>query len=148
MDIQGVIKNMDLQSSKLVWAWDIHQIPCLTLFTTLATHSTRHFGRLQIILGVIFRSSYMMSLSPIMVRWLKTEDSLEIANGQPHLRIRSVMRMQGVTSVALAERLGISKVGVSVMLKSNNPTVERLIQIADALGVCVTDLFSYDENEN
>lgn len=32
---------------------------------------------------------------------VKTEDSLEIANGQPHLRIRSVMRMQGVTSVAL-----------------------------------------------
>ena len=79
---------------------------------------------------------------------VKTEDSLEIANGQPHLRIRSVMRMQGVTSVALAEKLGISKVGVSVMLKSNNPTVERLIQIADALGVCVTDLFSYDGNEN
>ena len=79
---------------------------------------------------------------------VKTKDSLEIANGQPHLRIRSVMRMQGVTSVALAEKLGISKVGVSVMLKSNNPTVERLIQIADALGVCVTDLFSYDENEN
>jgi transcriptional regulator with XRE-family HTH domain len=67
--------------------------------------------------------------------------------GQPHLRIRTVMRQQGVTSMALGEKLGMSKVGVSLMLKSNNPTVDRLSEIANALGVCVTDLFSYDEKE-
>ncbi len=67
--------------------------------------------------------------------------------GQPHLRIRTVMRQQGITSVVLGEKLGMSTVGVSLMLKSNNPTVDRLTEIAEALGVCVTDLFSYDEKE-
>lgn len=67
--------------------------------------------------------------------------------GQPHLRIRTVMGQQGITSVVLGERLGMTKVGVSLMLKNGNPTVERLLQIADALGVCVTDLFSYDNAE-
>jgi len=67
--------------------------------------------------------------------------------GQPRLCIREMMKRQGVTSLMLGEKLGMSSVGVSRMLKSNNPTVERLLQIADVLGVCVSDLFAYDGAE-
>ena len=77
------------------------------------------------------------------------DDNAEVKQGrQPHLRIRTMMKQQGVTSVELGEKIGMSKVGVSLMLKSNNPTVDRLIQIADVLGICVTDLFTYDEKED
>ena len=56
------------------------------------------------------------------------------------LRIKEVIKERGTTVQDLAERLGITRVGLSQHI-NGNPSVEVLERIASAIGCPVTELF-------
>lgn len=63
-------------------------------------------------------------------------------------RIKEARKKAGLTQAALAEKLGISYVGVSQWENDlRNPKYETLQRIATALGVSVADLLGQDKQE-
>lgn len=56
------------------------------------------------------------------------------------LRIKEICKEKGVSMTILAEKLGITSVSLSQCL-SGNPSLKRLQEIADALGVDLIELF-------
>ena len=56
------------------------------------------------------------------------------------LRIKEVIKERGTTVQDLAERMGITRVGLSQHI-NGNPSVEVLERIASAIGCPVTELF-------
>lgn len=63
----------------------------------------------------------------------------------PKNRIKELMDEQKVTSVWLAEKVGISKVAVSnIITGKNSPSVDNLLKIAEALNVSVTCLLGLE----
>lgn len=57
------------------------------------------------------------------------------------MRIREVLKEQGITTKELAERMGISQSALNQSI-SGNPSVKVLNNIADALNVPVWQLFA------
>ncbi len=62
------------------------------------------------------------------------------------LRIKEVIKEQGTTVQELADKMGISRVGLSQHI-NGNPSVEVLERIASALNVQVADLFERSSDE-
>lgn len=62
------------------------------------------------------------------------------------LRIKEVIKEKGLSVQDLAEKMGISRVGLSQHI-NGNPSVEVLDRIASALGVPVTELFEQPKND-
>lgn len=60
---------------------------------------------------------------------------------QPKLDIRYVLKKMHITQKELANRIGVTTVGIMYILNNGSISVERLYQIANAIGVKVTDLF-------
>ena len=56
------------------------------------------------------------------------------------MRIKELLKQKGVTAKELAAKLNLSEGALSQSL-NGNPTLERLTQIASALGVPVSELF-------
>lgn len=56
------------------------------------------------------------------------------------LIIKEVIKAKNITSAEVAKKMGISPAALSLAI-NGNPTVEKLNEIADAIGVSVTDLF-------
>lgn len=56
------------------------------------------------------------------------------------LQIKEVIKRKGTSVQDLAEKMGISRIGLSQHI-NGNPSVEVLERIADALGVEVSELF-------
>lgn len=63
------------------------------------------------------------------------------------LRIAEICKEKGLTQTALAEKMGISRVGLSKAINGNT-TVQTLEKIAEALGVEVPELFAPKENDS
>ena len=57
------------------------------------------------------------------------------------LRIKELCREKGMTQIELAKKLGINAVSLNQALARNNFEMNRLADIADALGVEIVDLF-------
>ena len=64
----------------------------------------------------------------------------------PRFRITELCKERGVTQKALAEKIGLSPVGLAKAI-SGNPTIETLEKIAGGLGVSVSDLFTPPEEK-
>ena len=62
------------------------------------------------------------------------------------LRIKDICREQGIMLKDLAKQLGLTEVGLSKSI-NGNPTIGRLEEIANALGVPVTELFYKSSDE-
>lgn len=62
------------------------------------------------------------------------------------LRIKDICREQGIMLKNLAKQLGLTEVGLSKSI-NGNPTIGRLEEIANALGVPVTELFDKSSDE-
>lgn len=58
-----------------------------------------------------------------------------------NLRIKDICREQGILMKDLAQKLGMTEVGLSKSL-NGNPTIGRLQEIADILDVEITELFT------
>lgn len=58
------------------------------------------------------------------------------------MRVKEVLKEKGITSKELAEKLGMTETGLSIAISDKgNPPLKRLQEIADALGVGITELF-------
>ncbi|AWL79343.1 MULTISPECIES: helix-turn-helix domain-containing protein [Capnocytophaga] len=55
------------------------------------------------------------------------------------LRIKEIAKSKGVSISELAEKLGVTRVGISKTI-NGNPTIETLLKIANVLEVDVRDL--------
>ena len=60
------------------------------------------------------------------------------------LRIKEVIKERGTSIEAISKKIGVNASAISQSI-NGNPTVERLRQIADALGVTVPELFCSSE---
>ena len=59
------------------------------------------------------------------------------------MRVKELLKEQGMTAKELAARLGMTETGLSVAIGDNgNPSLKRLQEIADILGVSVPELFA------
>ena len=56
------------------------------------------------------------------------------------LKIREIAKSKGMTMAEIAEKLGINPITLSQSL-NGNPTLSRLTEVADVLGVDVSELF-------
>ena len=64
------------------------------------------------------------------------------------LRLKELMKAKGMTSVRIAELVGMHKTNVSNIINGKQmPSVETLERFADALDVCFTDLFVIEKGE-
>lgn len=63
------------------------------------------------------------------------------------LRILGICKQAGITQKELAERMGLSAVGLSKAI-NGNPTKDTLEKIASALNVRITELFEEPTNIN
>lgn len=54
--------------------------------------------------------------------------------------IENILKEKQLTKVELAARLGMSKQNLNALLKSDNPTLQKVLALADALGVSVSYL--------
>lgn len=62
---------------------------------------------------------------------------------QPQLNLRKVMNRLDVSDQELANRIGLSRPAVNaIVCGRTDPSLSRLLQIADALEVHLFDLFS------
>lgn len=64
------------------------------------------------------------------------------------MRIKEILKEQGMTVTALAERAGVSQDRMSRIMRGN-PTLETLQKVAKGLGVTVSELLDeQDSNEH
>ena len=63
------------------------------------------------------------------------------------LRIKELCKEKHITMIEIADRIGINAVTLSQSL-NGNPTLSRLQQVADVLGVSVPDLFEKPDSKN
>lgn len=60
------------------------------------------------------------------------------------LRIKEVLKEQGVTNIFLADKVGITRPNMSNIVNGKTkPSLETLEKIADALNVPITELFEH-----
>jgi len=64
-----------------------------------------------------------------------------------NFRIKEICKSKGMMMKDLADKLGITEVGLSKSL-NGNPTIGRLEEIANVLGVEFLDLFKEDEKNS
>ena len=69
----------------------------------------------------------------------------EPKQGKLILDIDGAITRSGMLKREVAQKIGITDVALSVMLRRGNPSYERMCEIADVLGVTIFDLFSYEE---
>lgn len=62
-------------------------------------------------------------------------------------RIKEICKVRGLTQKELAEKIGISPVGLAKAL-AGNTTLQTLNKIADALGVPVSELFDVPRKDS
>ena len=63
------------------------------------------------------------------------------------LRIKELCREKRITMAKIAEKIGINPITLSQSL-NGNPTLSRLQEVADALGVEVSELFVHPREES
>ena len=62
------------------------------------------------------------------------------------LRIREIAKSKGMTMGDIAEKMGITQITLSQSL-NRNPTLSRLTEVANILGVDVSELFVQSHKE-
>ena len=63
------------------------------------------------------------------------------------LDIKRALSERNMTQVELYQKIGMSPQAICMIIKNNNPTVAKLMQIAEGIGCDITDLFYPDPAE-
>lgn len=63
------------------------------------------------------------------------------------LDIKRALSEHNMTQVELYQKIGMSPQAICMIIKNNNPTVAKLMQIAEGIGCDITDLFYPDPTE-
>lgn len=58
------------------------------------------------------------------------------------MRIKEVIKENGLTAAAVAQRMGVVPEALSRIINGGNPTVRMVERIAAAIGVPITELFA------
>ncbi len=61
------------------------------------------------------------------------------------MRIKEIMKQKGYTQKMLAQKIGITEVGMMKILKNDNPRMDTMRKLADALGVEIWEFFKQKE---
>ena len=61
-------------------------------------------------------------------------------------KVKEMCKLKNMQQKELAQKLGITEVGLSATLGKNNPQLGTMENIADALGVSLVELLSLDPN--
>lgn len=64
------------------------------------------------------------------------------------LRIKELCKEQGITLEELASRLGILRTSLAQSMSRNSFSIDKLSEIADALGVEIPELFASSKTED
>ena len=59
------------------------------------------------------------------------------------LRIEEILKERGITKTQFADMMGVAKQNVNLLLNTNN--TQKMVKIAEVLGVKFTDLFVADD---
>lgn len=62
-------------------------------------------------------------------------------------KVKEMCKLHGLQQKELAQKLGITEVGLSASLKKNNPQLSTMVNIADAFGVSLIELLSVGESK-
>lgn len=57
-------------------------------------------------------------------------------------KVKEMCKLHGLQQKELAEKLGITEVGLSATLKKNNPQLSTMVNIAEALDVSLVELLT------
>ena len=57
------------------------------------------------------------------------------------IRVKEICRDKGISMNMLADKLGITPVSLSQCLAGGNPSLKRLLEFADILGVSLNELY-------
>lgn len=63
------------------------------------------------------------------------------------LDIKRALSEHNMTQADLYQKIGMSPQAICMIIKNNNPTVAKLMQIAEGIGCDITDLFYPDQAE-
>ena len=63
------------------------------------------------------------------------------------LDIKRALSEHNMTQADLYQKIGMSPQAICMIIKNNNPTVAKLMQIAEGIGCDITDLFYPDPAE-
>lgn len=62
-------------------------------------------------------------------------------------KVKETCKLKGLQQKELAQKLGITEIGLSATLKKNNPQLSTMVNIADALDVSLIELLSVGESQ-
>ena len=62
-------------------------------------------------------------------------------------KVKETCKLKGMQQKELAQKLGITEIGLSATLKKNNPQLSTMVNIADALDVSLIELLSVGESQ-
>ena len=64
-------------------------------------------------------------------------------------RIKQLRNFKGITAQKLADTVGVTRIYITKLENNeNNPSLETLFSICDALGVTLSEFFSIDEEDS
>ena len=63
------------------------------------------------------------------------------------LDIKRALAEHNMSQIDLCQKIGVAQQNMSAIVRSGNPTVAKLMQIAEGIGCDITDLFYPDSNE-
>ena len=64
------------------------------------------------------------------------------------LDIKRALAEHNMSQIDLCQKIGVAQQNMSAIVRSGNPTVAKLMQIAEGIGCDITDLFYPDSNED
>ena len=62
-------------------------------------------------------------------------------------KVKEMCKLKGLQQKELAQKLGITEIGLSATLKKNNPQLSTMVNIAEALDVSLIELLSVGESQ-
>ena len=64
------------------------------------------------------------------------------------LDIKRALAEHNMSQIDLCQKIGVAQQNMSAIVRSGNPTVAKLMQIAEGIGCDITDLFYPDPAED
>ena len=95
---------------------------------------------------IAYTNKYLIFISHInYIYYICIKNNKDMANTE--LRIKELCRERGITQAQLADKLGIQPVSFSQAVSRNKFNMDRLSEIADALGVEIPELFENSKKD-
>ena len=63
-------------------------------------------------------------------------------------KVKEMCKLKGLQQKELAQKLGITEIGLSATLKKNNPQLSTMVKFADALDVSLIELLCVGESKS